>query len=165
LGLLGRESRQVYFFQKTQNFKNPKLQKPKTSKPIMEKITSLQNPKIKHLLTLQQKASLRKEEQLFVVEGLRELTHCIRSGYEIDSVFTISYDDYLINIQVPHLTLSPVTPTVYEVSSKVYEKIAYRGSTEGVIAIVRPGSTPSQCLRKLSQRLSTLPSLILYMWY
>ena len=103
----------------------------------MEKITSLQNPKIKHLLTLQQKASLRKEEQLFVVEGLRELTHCIKSGYELDSVFTISYDDYLINIQVPYLTLSPVTPMVYEVSSKVYEKIAYRGSTEGVIAIVK----------------------------
>lgn len=103
----------------------------------MEKITSLQNPKIKHLLTLQQKASLRKEEQLFVVEGLRELTHCIKSGYEIDSVFTISYDDYLINIQVPYLTLSSTMPAVYEVSGKVYEKIAYRGSTEGVIAIVK----------------------------
>ena len=122
MDLLRRESRQVYFFKKNL---------------IMEKITSLQNPKIKHLLTLQQKASLRKEEQLFVVEGLRELTHCIKSGYEIDSVFTISYDDYLINIQVPYLTLSPTMPAVYEVSSKVYEKIAYRGSTEGVIAIVK----------------------------
>lgn len=122
MDLLRRESRQVYFFKKNL---------------IMEKITSLQNPKIKHLLTLQQKASLRKEEQLFVVEGLRELTHCIKSGYEIDSVFTISYDDYLINIQVPYLTLSPTMPTVYEVSGKVYEKIAYRGSTEGVIAIVK----------------------------
>ncbi len=122
MDLLRRESRQVYFFKKNL---------------IMEKITSLQNPKIKHLLTLQQKASLRKEEQLFVVEGLRELTHCIKSGYEIDSVFTISYDDYLINIQVPYLTLSPTMPAVYEVSGKVYEKIAYRGSTEGVIAIVK----------------------------
>ena len=122
MDLLRRESRQVYFFKKNL---------------IMEKITSLQNPKIKHLLTLQQKASLRKEEQLFVVEGLRELTHCIKSGYEIDSIFTISYDDYLINIQVPYLTLSPTMPTVYEVSGKVYEKIAYRGSTEGVIAIVK----------------------------
>ncbi len=103
----------------------------------MEKITSLQNTKIKHLLALQQKASLRREEQLFVVEGLRELTHCIKAGYEIDSVFTVSYDDYLINIQVPYLTLAPTTPSVYEVSAKVYEKIAYRGSTEGVIAIVK----------------------------
>lgn len=122
MDLLRRESRQVYFFKKNL---------------IMEKITSLQNPKIKHLLTLQQKASLRKEEQLFVVEGLRELTHCIKSGYEIDSVFTISYDDYLINIQVPYLTLSSTMPAVFEVSGKVYEKIAYRGSTEGVIAIVK----------------------------
>ena len=103
----------------------------------MEQITSLQNQKIKHLLQLQQKSSLRREEQQFVVEGLRELTHCIQAGYEIMAVFTLSYDDYLINLQVPHLTMMPSMPEVYEVSGKVYEKIAYRGTTEGIIAIVR----------------------------
>ena len=38
-------------------------------------ITSTQNPRIKHLLLLQQKSSLRKEEGLFVVEGRREVEH------------------------------------------------------------------------------------------
>lgn len=103
----------------------------------MEQITSLQNPKIKHLLQLQTKSSLRREEQQFVVEGMRELIHCIQAGYELAAVFTVSYDDYIINIQVPYLTMMPSMPDVYEVSGKVYEKIAYRGTTEGVIAIVK----------------------------
>lgn len=103
----------------------------------MEQITSTQNPKIKHLLALQQKSSLRREEGLFVVEGQREIIHCITSGYEIDSVFTMSYDDYVMNVQVPYLIMLPSSPSVYEVSAKVYEKIAYRGSTEGIIAIVK----------------------------
>ena len=38
-------------------------------------ITSAQNPRIKHLLALQQKSQLRRSEGLFVVEGRRELQH------------------------------------------------------------------------------------------
>ena len=103
----------------------------------MEQITSLQNPKIKHLLTLQQKSSLRREQQQFVVEGQREIIHCIQAGYAVSSIFTLSYDDYVINIQVPYLASMTSMPDVYEVSGKVYEKIAYRGTTEGIIAIVK----------------------------
>ena len=49
-------------------------------------ITSAQNPRIKHLLALQQKSSLRREEGLFVVEGRRELEHCIHAGMQVESV-------------------------------------------------------------------------------
>ena len=45
-------------------------------------ITSLQNAKVKHLVALQQKSSLRREEGLFVVEGQREIGHCIACGYK-----------------------------------------------------------------------------------
>ena len=50
-------------------------------------ITSLQNAKVKHLVALQQKSSLRREEGLFVVEGQREIGHCIACGYEVVEVF------------------------------------------------------------------------------
>ena len=123
----------------------------------MEQITSTQNPKIKHLLALQQKSSLRREEGLFVVEGQREIMHCITAGYVIDSVFTISYDDYVINIQVPYLTMMPSTPSVYEVSAKVYEKIAYRGSTEGITAIVK---TKPHNLEQITAKLSPAPLFV-----
>ena len=43
-------------------------------------ITSVQNARIKHVAALQQKSSLRREEGLFVVEGRREIGHCLASG-------------------------------------------------------------------------------------
>ncbi len=52
-----------------------------------ERISSGQNPKIKRLLALQEKSSLRRESGLFVVEGRRELEHCLAAGFEIDSLF------------------------------------------------------------------------------
>ena len=52
-----------------------------------ELITSPSNPKIKRLLALQQKSSARREAGLFVVEGRRELQHCIDAGFAVDTVF------------------------------------------------------------------------------
>ena len=53
----------------------------------VESVTSAQNRKVKTLLALQEKARFRKEMGLFVVEGRRELEHCIRAGFEIDTLF------------------------------------------------------------------------------
>ena len=78
-------------------------------------ITSVQNARIKHVVALQQKSSLRREEGLFVVEGQREIEHCRACGYEI-------VEEYVRDVNV--------TP-------QVYEKMAYRGSTEGMIAVAK----------------------------
>ena len=78
-------------------------------------ITSVQNARIKHVAALQQKSSLRREEGLFVVEGQREIEHCKACGYEI-------VEEYIRDINV---------------TSQVYEKMAYRGSTEGIIAVAK----------------------------
>ena len=91
----------------------------------MVEITSVQNPKIKKLLALQQKSSERREAGLFVVEGRREIEHCAAAGYEIDSVFCL---DGKLDVKADHM---------FRVTPEVYEKIAYRGGTEGVIAEVR----------------------------
>ena len=53
----------------------------------MEIITSTQNSKIKRLNLLEQKSAARRESKLFVVEGKRELMHCVKAGYEVDSVY------------------------------------------------------------------------------
>ena len=93
-------------------------------------ITSVQNARIKHVVALQQKSSLRREEGLFVVEGKREIEHCIECGYEVEDLFTVDSllftDDYTKGQKKPYI-----------VSSQVYEKMAYRGSTEGIIAVVK----------------------------
>ena len=50
-------------------------------------ITSAQNQRVKRLMALQQKSVERKKSGLFVVEGARELLHCIRAGYEVERLF------------------------------------------------------------------------------
>ena len=95
-------------------------------------ITSVQNARIKHVVALQQKSSLRREEGLFVVEGQREIEHCIEGGYEVVEVFKRSQE---IGIRSQE---SGVRREVeYIVTPQVYEKMAYRGSTEGIIAVVK----------------------------
>jgi TrmH family RNA methyltransferase len=93
-------------------------------------ISSLQNQKVKQLVLLQQKSSERRKSDLFVVEGLRELRHCVSKGYEIDSIF---FCPSLLHESIDGLKVSQI----YEVTESVYEKIAYRGSTEGVVAVMR----------------------------
>ena len=96
-------------------------------------ITSTQNAKVKHVVALQQKSAQRRKEGLFVVEGRRELMHCVEAGYEIAECFVL---DKLADLadQAP---LGSLESLVSLVSPQVYEKMAYRGSTEGVIAVVR----------------------------
>ena len=97
------------------------------------KISSLQNTKVKQLVALQQKSSERRKQGVFVVEGIRELQHCLNAGYTINSIF---FCPELTNTGALSSLLSESIAS-YEVSPEVYEKIAYRGSTEGVIAIVQ----------------------------
>ncbi len=93
-------------------------------------ITSAQNPKVKRLLALQQKSQERKAAGLFVVEGCRELTHCLEGGYRVECAFVREDLIASTNLDLPQGV------TLYPVSARVYERIAYRGGTEGVVAIV-----------------------------
>ena len=100
----------------------------------MEKmvISSGQNPKVKEVLALQQKSSERRRTGLFVVEGRRELAHCVEMGLRVESVFVCEEMEGVVASQ---LALA-AAERVYEVTRGVYEKMAYRGSTEGVMAVV-----------------------------
>ena len=97
-------------------------------------ITSAQNPKIKRLLQLQQKSSERRKAGLFVVEGIREVERCLEKGYEIDTIFYLNKD---LSKNVSEIIEKNKGIKLFEVSPAIYEKIAYRGSTEGVIAEVK----------------------------
>ena len=124
----------------------------------IESVTSAQNRKVKTLLALQEKARLRKEMGLFVVEGRRELEHCVRAGFEIDTLFycpeivglavgsssAIRYSALTRNADPtgaegpqPNLDVLSAARQVIEVPRELYEKIAYRGGTEGMVAEVK----------------------------
>lgn len=94
---------------------------------ISETITSAQNPKIKELLALQEKSRLRREKSLFVVEGRRELDHCLEAGMKARCIF------FCPEI-AGGMDLSVYDCPVYELPRWLYAKVAYREGTEGMIA-------------------------------
>ncbi len=108
---------------------------------MAELITSASNPKIKKLLALQQKSSERRESALFVVEGRRELEHCLNAGYKLDSVFVCKDIFHETASARSVLTRYAAEATndfrIFEVSKEVYAKIAVREGTEGIIAEVK----------------------------
>lgn len=90
-------------------------------------IESLQNPKIKNLLKLQEKSRERKKQGLFVVEGIQENQLALEGGFEPVEFF-ICPDIFTNSFEIK-------TSIQNEVSKSLFEKIAYRGTTGGVIGI------------------------------
>ena len=107
---------------------------------VPEKITSLQNPKVKNLKKLE-KASERREQNLILIEGLRETVLAQRAGYLVVSLFIcdeILKEDETYNLKI--LTQGTSSIAIYYISKEVYDSLAYRETTEGVIATARPGN-------------------------
>jgi TrmH family RNA methyltransferase len=103
----------------------------------METISSPQNSRIKNIQKLSTKARERKEQGLFVIEGARELSLALSGGYALDTVYicpalyagSAEYADTL------HFLPSTL---LYEVSEPVFQKIAYREGSDGILALARP---------------------------
>ncbi|MGV6828171.1 MAG: TrmH family RNA methyltransferase [Flavobacteriales bacterium] len=102
----------------------------------MKQITSLQNPLIKQILLLQEKARERKKKGLFVIEGLREIGLAIAGNYSINTLFICNKIVSLENTGIIDMLKNSANECI-EISLEVYHKIAYRSSTEGVITIAK----------------------------
>ena len=129
---------------------------------MAELLTSAQNPKFKRLVALREKSRLRRDEGVFVVEGRRELEHCLEAGFEVETVFVCpeiadcsgaapegrntrgsvaggpSRRDGGVSPkdELPK-GLQPCSGQIFEVTKELYAKVAYREGTEGVMAIVK----------------------------
>ena len=90
-------------------------------------IESLQNEKIKNMNRLITDNRFRKKSGVFVVEGKQENERALQFGFEniefyiCENIFGINHPEGKIHF----------------VSSQVYEKLAYRGSSEGIIGIYK----------------------------
>lgn len=102
-------------------------------------ISSLQNTRIKQLVTLQQKSAERRRQGLFIVEGHRELMHALEAGFTPDTLFLCPdiINDKNTNQLMQSIDDMNAEVSIVNVSSNVYEKIAYRGGTEGVVAVMQ----------------------------
>jgi len=97
----------------------------------LKQITSSNNPFIKNLVQLQEKAKVRRQSGTFLIEGQREIMLARKGGYTFETVLFLP--DILSENQVKDLAGRQVE--LVEISREVYQKLAYRDSTEGVIAV------------------------------
>ena len=104
---------------------------------MSEKITSTANPRIKAVLELQQKAQARRKQELIVVEGAREIRLALASGCTPNALFVCT--DRLKEREEAVASRRAFAPEqVTEVSPHVFERLAYREDSDGMIALLRP---------------------------
>ena len=102
----------------------------------MKQITSAQNPYIKSLLLLQEKAKARKQTGTFLIEGQREISLAIKGGYHIDTL--LFYPELITEKEINELVQTGTN--VIEINKEIFQKLAYREGTEGVIAVAKSKS-------------------------
>ena len=99
----------------------------------MKEITSIQNSYIKEILKLQEKSRERKKKGLFIIEGKREISLAIAANYEFDTI--LYFEDLISEQEILHLFNTNVNRIL--ISKEIYQKLAYRDSTEGIIAVTK----------------------------
>lgn len=93
-------------------------------------ITSTQNPKIKNLLALE-KPRERRKQCLFVIEGTREIRLAIEAGYKVGNLFFCEEIVSKTDLDI----LGRDDKLLIPVSREVFEKIAVREGSGGVVAV------------------------------
>lgn len=101
-------------------------------KPI--ELTSLQNPRVKHLIDLRERRE-RDKTQEFIIEGYRELLRAFQSGKKIQSLF---YCPSLFLGENENDLIEKIAKTgaqLFICQENVFRKISYRDRPDGLIAI------------------------------
>ncbi|WP_178983905.1 TrmH family RNA methyltransferase [Winogradskyella helgolandensis] len=99
---------------------------------MSKSISSVQNPFVKQLVLLKEKSRQRKKSGQFLIEGKRELSLAIKGGYKIDTL--LFYPELFSESEAN--ALSQYKIECIEISKDVFQKLAHRDTTEGVIAVV-----------------------------
>lgn len=116
--------------------------------PDDNRIAFFQNPKIKNLVSLTDSSKERRDKGLFVAEGVREVRTCISSGFKPVSFFVcleIAGPEFADSVE--DVCSENAGARVFYVTPQIYSHIAYRGGTEGVVAVFRSKSLTLQGLK------------------
>jgi TrmH family RNA methyltransferase len=104
----------------------------------VKEISSVQNPIIKELLQLKEKSRNRRKSGRFLIEGVKEVRMALLGGYQIEMLL---YCPDLLDREILDQWGDASSWDQVSVSQRVYEKLALRGSTEGVLAVAQARST------------------------
>jgi TrmH family RNA methyltransferase len=90
-------------------------------------ITSLQNPRVKHIVKLRDDKRQRREDGLMLVEGYDEIQLALSAGYEPQTLLS---SPEIVSRQLTFSSAESLT-----VSRAVFEKMSYRDNPDGWLAI------------------------------
>jgi RNA methyltransferase, TrmH family len=85
---------------------------------------------------LQEKAKARKESGTFLIEGKREISIALKGGYAIETLLFLPE----ICSEAEALKLSKSADLI-AINKEIYQKLAYRDTTEGILAVAKSKST------------------------
>lgn len=110
-------------------------------------ITSLQNPRVKHIVRLRDDRRQRREDGLMLVEGYDEIQLALSAGHQPRTLFSAPE---LVSRQITGVNAESIT-----VNRAVFEKMSYRENPDGWLGIF---SIPQTSLEEL--KLSESPLLV-----
>lgn len=100
----------------------------------VERITSLQNPRVKRLVRLRERRA-RDEEGRFLVEGYREVRRALEKGVRPEEVY-FSPDWFLGTNETALLEQArQAGAQLFELSKEAFAKVAYRERPDGLVAV------------------------------
>lgn len=88
------------------------------------------------MVLLQEKAKTRKQSGTFLIEGQREIELALKGNYELETILFLP--ELISENAINKLTKKQVE--LIEISKEVYQKLAYRDTTEGILAIAKTKS-------------------------
>jgi TrmH family RNA methyltransferase len=100
----------------------------------LEKITSLQNPRVKQLVKLRDRRP-RDEVGLFLIEGYREVKRALGAGVKLRELYC--GPDWFLGENEPALidTAQRAGAQVFELSKQVFARVSYRDRPDGLLAV------------------------------
>jgi TrmH family RNA methyltransferase len=101
---------------------------------VTEKITSLQNPRVKQLVRLRERRE-RDEAGLFLVEGYREVRRALEKGVQLKELYFSP--DWFLGENEPALIeqARAAGAQLFELSKDAFAKVAYRERPDGLLAV------------------------------
>jgi len=91
---------------------------------------------VKHLVQLLTKSKFRKQTKTFLIEGVRELSLAIKGKYELEKIL---FSPAIIS-ENEIKKIIPDQIECVQISLEIYKKLAYRDTTEGILAVAKSKS-------------------------
>lgn len=112
-----------------------------------EILTSLQNPRVKHLVRLRERRE-RDDTQTFLIEGYRELLRAVDAHQPLESLYVCPSLFLGSNEQDLIQRISSRGVAVYPCHEMVFRKISYRDRPDGLLAVGKQRHRTLQDLQK-----------------